>query len=62
MKPFARKLKNGFFAAALLTSSLNATVVVETRDEQVSNASQTLLRLRAFNGTGDTLRNVEFRY
>ena len=62
MKPFARKLKNGFFAAALLTSSLNAAVVVETRDEQVSNASQTLLRLRAFNGTGDTLRNVEFRY
>lgn len=56
------KIKINFWAVVLLASCLNAAVVVETRDEQAPNASQTLLRLRAFNGTGDTLRNVEFRY
>lgn len=40
----------------------NAQVVVETRDEQVSNFVQTQLRLRIYNGSGDTLRNVELRY
>lgn len=56
------KITINFWAVVLLASCLNAAVVVETRDEQVQNTSQTLLRLRAFNGTGDTLRNVEFRY
>ena len=56
------KITKNFWAVVLLASCLNAAVVVETRDEQVQNTSQTLLRLRAFNGTGDTLRNVEFRY
>lgn len=56
------KIKITFFIVVLLASCPNAAVVVEMRDEQVQNTSQTLLRLRAFNGTGDTLRNVEFRY
>lgn len=50
------KITINFWAVVLLASCLNAAVVVETRDEQVQNTSQTLLRLRAFNGTGDTLR------
>ena len=62
MKFLSTKITINFWAVVLLASCLNAAVVVETRDEQVQNTSQTLLRLRAFNGTGDTLRNVEFRY
>lgn len=56
------KIKINFWAVVLLASCPNAAVVVETRDELVQNTSQTHLRLRASNGTGDPLRNVEFRY
>lgn len=39
-----------------------ANVVVESRDEQWQNTSQTLLRVRVFNDSQDTLKNIELHY
>ena len=39
-----------------------SAVTVESRDEQLSNVSQTSLRIRLFNDSGDSLKNVELRY
>lgn len=39
-----------------------ANVVVESRDEQWENTSQTLLRVRIFNDSQDTLKNIELHY
>ena len=49
------------FAILALASSILA-MTVESRDEQPSNEAQTALRIRLFNDSGDSLRNVELRY
>ena len=39
-----------------------ANVIVESRDEQRQNPFQTLLRIRFFNDSQDTLKNIELHY
>ncbi len=49
-------------AVFLDLSLAEARIFVESRDEQVANPAQTLLRFRVFNDSKDTLQNVELRY
>ncbi len=60
-------LKNNkihFICCILLFSAATtyANVIVESRDEQWQNPSQTLLRIRIFNDAQDTLKNIELHY
>lgn len=43
-------------------SFVEANILIESRDEQFANSAQTLLRVRVFNDSKDTLQNVELRY
>lgn len=43
-------------------SFVEANILIESRDEQLANSAQTLLRVRVFNDSKDALQNVELRY
>lgn len=60
-------LKNNiiYFICSILSfgvATTYASVIVESRDEQRQNPSQTLLRIRIFNDSQDTLKNIELHY
>ncbi len=50
------------FVLLMGIETANANVIVESRDEQPQNSAQTLLRIRVFNDSQDTLENVELHY